>query len=80
MAQLDTMHVLAQPWDQAWVSLNLRVKSQSEKKKKLLFPSLATFPTPFKAALLQSWCTLHVSNIFMQTDLLSLSAKVSVSC
>lgn len=32
MAQLDTMHVLAQPWDQAWVSLNLRVKSQSEKK------------------------------------------------
>lgn len=66
MAQLDTMHVLAQPWDQLWESLNLGFQNEeSEWKKFILFHLLPPSPIPFRAALLQNGCPFHVPNIFM---------------
>lgn len=36
MAQLDTVHVLAQPWDQAWESLSLGFQSEESEWKKYI--------------------------------------------
>lgn len=80
MAQLVTMHVLAQLRER----LNLGFQSEeSEWKKYVLSHLLPPSPTPLRAALLQSWCPL-VSPTSSCEEICCPSQprypKVSVSC